>query len=137
MEIENKYELVKELWSIQQRQFAIGKELYEHFNKYAVDNAEFQIGEKVEVWSDKEYVMDGIISGVFHGINYSWEGFVTKKYVEKPESYTEEIKNIRYKVKAIKKDGTISERNANGSSSYGSNPENAYNYIKKKSTKQD
>lgn len=114
-----KYELIKELWSNYQRQYEIEKELIAHFNELATRDALFKIGEVVDIFDEDVRLGSGIVNKIFHGLNYGWDAFYVKDYVEHPEKFEEMLTDIRYNVRAIKKDGTMSDRNAFQRTSYG------------------
>lgn len=115
----HKYELIQELNSLLIRAHEIEMELRTYFNSYAIANSEFKANEIVKVFEDGKHVGNGIVNRRFHGLNYSWDAYEIKKYCENPKEFEKELKNIRYNIKAIKKDGTMSERNFKSRSSYG------------------
>lgn len=131
----DKYDLVQELWNNFKRIHEIQLELKAYFQDRALKEANFSIGEVVCVFDENKQLGEGIVANIFHGLNYSWDAFTIKKYIENPEKYMKAMKDIRYNVKAIKKGGGISERNAFGRGSYcDENSENAqyYSHLKKK-----
>lgn len=115
----NKYELIQELWKNYQREHEIQKELMAYFDKKASTDATFKIGEVVDIYDEDVRMGSGIVNGIFHGLNYGWDAFYVKEYVENPQKFQEMLSDIRYNVKAIRKDGRMSERNAFQRASYG------------------
>ena len=128
-------ELMEELYGHHQRIFHIEKMLRTFFHEKALRESEFSIDEIVEVVSENDKLLgEGIIDGIFHGMNYGFEPHEIKKYLENNEKYNERAKEIRYKVRAIKKDGSKSNRSAFGRSSYSSNKTLYSPYKRKKTT---
>ena len=114
-----KYELIKELWNNYQREYEIQKELIAYFEEKAKADAIFKIGEVVDIFDEDVRLGSCIVNRIFHGLNYGCDAFYVKDYVENPEKFQEMLSDIRYNVKAIKKDGKMSDRNAFQRVSYG------------------
>jgi hypothetical protein len=124
----NKYTEIKELADIIRRRYDLRKEIMDFIQMKTEEMRVFKDGDIVEVIShDGKYKCDGIIDGAFSWLLRSLEDYQILEYATDLGKYEKTLYEIRYKVKAIKKDGTKSERNADGRSSYSGIP-TTYNY---------
>lgn len=112
-----KHNLIKELRAIQIRKGEIEGELRSFLKERAESLRQFHEGEIVSVMSEGDkFICNGIVGHVFI---FPLNDFEIKSMAENQEKYLKHISDIRYKVYAIKKDGTRSSRNATSSQSLG------------------
>lgn len=127
----DKFELIKELRALDIRRYQIVKEMSEFIIAKTEEKRNFKDGEVVAVFDEMgRYLKDGIVSGamLFVGL----ESFEIAQYITNPERYEDSLNEVRYKVKAIKKDGTMSAQNAVNSSTISEKNKHSSYFIKKK-----
>lgn len=109
---------IKEIVELFKRKDCLLAELRLLINEKGKELRILKDGDIVEIINTKgEVKCEGIVAGAFSWASIS-QPFEFFEFARKPEKFEKALHEIRYNVKAIKKDGTISERNADGRASY-------------------
>src|ERR1044072_1983522 len=110
---------IKEIAELFKRKDALLAELTQYINEKSEELRIFKDEDVVEVVNSKgDVVCVGIVVGAFSWASVCLQPFELIEYARNPEKFEKDLKEIRYNVKALKKDGTKSERNAGGRASY-------------------
>ena len=124
-----KHNLIKELRALHIRELEIKGELKAFLSKQVDIKRQFSDGEKVAVYDEYgKFCCNGIIKYAFI---YQIDDHEVKSCAENEEKYKEFLNNVRYRVCAIKQDGTISLKNATPQKSLGLKDKNYGYYIQK------
>ena len=89
-----------------QKEIEIRKQIYFELNQYIAENAEFQTGDKVNIYDidTNKFVGVGIVGNIKH-ILHSTLFLDYIKYTINPKNFDNIISCIKYEMFAIKKDG--------------------------------
>jgi len=121
-----RHNLIKEYHESIQKTNQLRSEMDAYFKQRAQSLRQFNDEEIVDVFAEGgRFLCKGIVTGVFIFPVESWN---LKDFANNEEMWIEHINNIRYRVNALKKDGTKSSRAACGVRSMAAKSEKNRNY---------